>query len=90
MPSSSTGSVNSSGAEPRSRQPGPQRILLAAEKVFVRDGVEGARMDAIASEAGMARSHLYYHYKNKDDMFAALVELRKIFRKELFLISVTL
>lgn len=76
MPSSSTGSVNSSGAEPRSRQPGPQRILLAAEKVFVRDGVEGARMDAIASEAGMARSHLYYHYKNKEDMFAALVELR--------------
>lgn len=42
----------------------------------MRDGVAGARIDAIASEAGIARSHLYYHFKSKDEIFAALIELR--------------
>ena len=62
--------------ESQVRLAGPLRILLAAEKVFVREGVQRARMDAIAAEAGMARSHVYYHFKNKDEVFSALVELR--------------
>ncbi len=33
-------------------------------------------MDAIASEAGMARSHLYYHFKGKGELFDALIDLR--------------
>lgn len=76
MQSSSTGSASGSAPEPPGGLSGPVRILTAAERVFVREGVERARMDAIASEAGMARSHLYYHFKNSEQIFDALIELR--------------
>lgn len=33
-------------------------------------------MDAIAARAGVSRSHLYYHFKSKDELLDALIELR--------------
>ncbi|MGC3953156.1 MAG: helix-turn-helix domain-containing protein [Propionicimonas sp.] len=68
--------MNDSLPDSPSRLPGRLRILSAAEKVFVQEGVEGARMDAIASVAGVSRSHLYYHFKSRDEIFDAVVERR--------------
>jgi AcrR family transcriptional regulator len=51
-------------------------LLAAAQRVFVQAGLEGASMRAIAREAGCDASLLYYYFKNKEDMFSALLEQR--------------
>ena len=49
-------------------------ILEAAERVFGGSGLAGARMDAIAAEAGVNKALLYYYFKSKDDLYHAVIE----------------
>lgn len=49
-----------------------EAILEAAAKVFVDKGVAKASLEEIASEAGVTRGAVYWHFKNKCDIFAAL------------------
>ena len=49
-------------------------ILEAAIKVFVQHGVTKATLEKIALEAGVTRGAVYWHFKNKGDVFAALHE----------------
>ena len=51
-----------------------QHLLDAALKVFWRDGVTRASLQAIAQEAGVTRGALYWHFKNKEDLFETLFE----------------
>jgi TetR/AcrR family transcriptional regulator len=44
-------------------------ILEAARKVFARKGLEGARMQEIADEAGINKALLHYYYRSKEKMF---------------------
>jgi len=46
-----------------------QRILLAAKRVFVEKGLEGARMQEIADEAGINKALLHYYFRSKDKLF---------------------
>jgi len=46
-----------------------QKILLAAKKVFVEKGLEGARMQEIADEAGLNKALLHYYFRSKDKLF---------------------
>lgn len=57
----------------RSHERIPQ-ILSAAAKVFAADGVQGARMDDVAKEAGLSKAAIYLYYKNKDALVLALLE----------------
>lgn len=50
------------------------RILDAAEQVFLHKGVLSASLNDIASEAGVTRGAIYWHFKNKHDLFMAMVE----------------
>jgi AcrR family transcriptional regulator len=52
------------------------RLLDAAEEVFVRDGYEGAQLNAIAATAGRSKGAVYTHFKSKEDLFLALFEHR--------------
>lgn len=53
------------------------RVLLeAALEVFARDGLQASSLRAIARQAGCDPALIYYHFKNKEDMFRALVEER--------------
>jgi AcrR family transcriptional regulator len=52
------------------------RLLKAAEKIFVRDGYEGAQLSAIAAAAGRTKGAVYDHFKSKEDLFLALFETR--------------
>jgi AcrR family transcriptional regulator len=47
------------------------KILEAAKKVFSTKGLQGARMQEIADEAGINKALLHYYYRNKDTLFAA-------------------
>jgi len=49
-------------------------LLDAALEVFWRDGVTRASLQVIAQEAGVTRGALYWHFKNKEDLFETLFE----------------
>lgn len=51
-----------------------QQLLDAALEVFWREGVTRATLQQIAAEAGLTRGALYWHFKNKEDLFDALYE----------------
>ena len=44
-------------------------ILEAARRVFVRKGLDGARMQEIADEAGMNKALLHYYFRSKEKLF---------------------
>lgn len=46
-----------------------QKILEAARTVFTHKGLEGARMQEIADEAGINKALLHYYYRSKDRLF---------------------
>ncbi len=49
-------------------------ILAAAEQIFAKAGMAGARTDAIAATAGVNKALLYYYYKSKRGLYEAVVE----------------
>jgi len=49
-------------------------LLVAAEAVFVREGYERAQIEEIAHQAGRTRGAVYAHFKDKEDIFLALLE----------------
>lgn len=46
-----------------------EKILLAARKVFLNKGMDGARMQDIADEAGINKALLHYYFRSKDKLF---------------------
>lgn len=48
-------------------------VLDAARRVFEAQGLEGANMRAIAREAGYTPGALYFHYKNKEEIYGDLL-----------------
>ena len=51
-----------------------EQILRAYETCVARFGVEGASLEKIAEEAGLARPLIRHNVGNRDDLLAALVE----------------
>jgi len=49
------------------------RILDAAERVFSRRGVSRTSLDDVARAAGVTRGAIYWHFKDKADLFAAML-----------------
>lgn len=45
------------------------RILAAAERIFLRVGFAGARMQHIADEAGINKALLHYYFRNKEQLY---------------------
>ncbi len=50
------------------------RLIQSAEKIFARDGFEAAKLEEIAANAGYTRGAFYANFKNKEDLFFALLE----------------
>ncbi len=47
-------------------------ILEAAKAVFIRKGMDGARMQEIADEAGINKALLHYYFRSKQKLFDAV------------------
>ena len=60
-------------AEPERRQ----RLLDAAESVFLELGYSSASMDDIARRAGMSKKTLYRVFETKESLFAAVIAGRR-------------
>ncbi len=50
------------------------RILEAARRRFLTEGVDGASLRQIAADAGTTIGMVYYYYATKDELFLAVVE----------------
>lgn len=51
-----------------------RRIIAAARSVFLARGVSKSTLEHIAAEANVTRGAVYWHFKNKTDIFHAMRE----------------
>lgn len=60
-----------------------EKILEAARKIFIINGMMGARMQDIADEAGINKALLHYYFSSKEKLFEVifLEEAKKFFPK---------
>ena len=49
-----------------------EKILNSAQKIFQKKGMDGARMQEIADEAGINKALLHYYYRSKQLLFEAV------------------
>ncbi len=52
------------------------RLLDAAERVFLRRGLQGSSVEEITAEAGFTRGAFYSNFKSKDELFVELLQDR--------------
>jgi AcrR family transcriptional regulator len=62
------------GAEKRAAN--RDRLLEAARTVFAERGYHGATIQAIVDESGLSNGALYYNFRNKEELFLALLDRR--------------
>src|SRR5579863_10773918 len=58
----------------RRRQQTRDHLLAAAAQVFADRGFHGASLDEVAAVAGFSKGAVYSNFKNKEDLFLALLE----------------
>jgi AcrR family transcriptional regulator len=60
-----------------------EKIFEAATEEFVDKGMDGARMQDIATRAGINKALLHYYFRTKDHLFDAVFEMiaRKIMKR---------
>lgn len=51
-----------------------EKIVEAAKTVFIKKGMDGARMQEIADEAGINKALLHYYFRSKEKLFDAIFE----------------
>ncbi len=67
-------SDTNTGRVPRRREVTRERILNAAESIFLENGFRGAYIEEIAAKAGYTTGSIYSNFKDKDGLFLAVVE----------------
>ncbi len=55
------------------------KILEAAQTVFIKKGMDGSRMQEIADEAGINKALLHYYFRTKQKLFEAI--FKKVFKQ---------
>lgn len=57
------------------------KMLEAAKRVFAQMGLDGARMQKIADEAGINKALMHYYFRSKEGPFMTIfrVELNNFF-----------
>lgn len=65
---------------PASTQEGRDRVLRHAHALFIERGFDSVSMQQIADSAGLTKAALYYHFRDKEDLFGHVVrrELERV------------
>jgi AcrR family transcriptional regulator len=58
------------GEDPAKRE----QIMDGAKRIFMRLGFDAASMNDITREAGVSKGTIYVYFRNKEELFAAMVE----------------
>ncbi|MFA6245379.1 MAG: TetR/AcrR family transcriptional regulator [Mucilaginibacter sp.] len=53
----------------------PEQILQAALQLYLKHGLKKVTMDDVSKVIGKSRSAIYYYYKNRDEIFDAVMEM---------------
>jgi len=72
----------------RRRQQTREYLLDAAAQVFAERGFHGASLDQVAAAAGFTKGAVYSNFKNKDELFLALIEAA--YRREMTALKETI
>ena len=59
--------------EVRAREKKENKILRAAERVFVKKGFDGTRMEDIAKASGLPKPNVYYYFKTKKEIYRRII-----------------
>ena len=59
------------------------QIVRAADELFYHKGFEHTSFSDIASAVRISRGNFYYHFKSKDEILAAVIEMRLAERRNL-------
>lgn len=51
-----------------------EKIIRVAEKLFAEKGYNGTSVDKIAKTAGINKGLIYYHFKDKKDIFVSIMK----------------
>lgn len=51
-----------------------EQIVKAAVKIFLEKGFAATSMNAVAEEAGVIKATIYSHFKDKEQLFAAIIQ----------------
>lgn len=62
--------TTTAGAKPKPRE----RVLDAAARLFVREGVNAVGVDRLAQEAGVSKRSIYQHFDGKDAIVATMLQ----------------
>lgn len=60
----------------RTREPAKERILAAASRLFYARGMAATGIDAVTTEAGVAKMSLYNNFASKDELVLAYIHAR--------------
>lgn len=50
-------------------------LIMAAKNLMVQEGIGNLSMQKVADLAGVSKGGLFHHFKNKDDLLIAVIEL---------------
>lgn len=59
-----------------STKPTREQIVVAADQLFYQQGFEHTSFSDIAEAVQISRGNFYYHFKTKDEILDAVIELR--------------
>jgi TetR/AcrR family transcriptional regulator len=51
-----------------------EQILAAAQSLFIQHGYHGLAMREISEAVGVSKAALYYHFKDKEELFLAILK----------------
>jgi AcrR family transcriptional regulator len=51
-----------------------EQILVAAKQLFIKQGYHGLSMREISDAVGVSKAALYYHFKDKEELFLAILD----------------
>lgn len=71
---SRTSTMKTTSQTKPSHSNGEQAILVAAESLFAEKGFDAVSMSAIAALANTSKPNIYHHFKNKDELYIAVMK----------------
>jgi TetR/AcrR family transcriptional regulator, transcriptional repressor for nem operon len=69
-----SGPASASGRREQSKQETREALLAAAMSTFAEQGLEAPSLDAICARAGYTRGAFYVHFRDRDELIAAVME----------------
>ncbi len=66
--------MNKPNKQGKTRALSLQKILVAAQEVFIIQGYKGATVQSIADSAGLPKANVLYYFKNKENIYHAVLE----------------